>query len=116
MLVQVRLLKTKLGFFFLSVLVGSLCKRQLLINIYVSHIYLYKSSRVLVKHEFIRYLKLFLNNNRYVINEFITENHNRYVINEFITENHNRYVINEFITENHNHYVINEFITESEKP
>ena len=39
--------------------VGSLCKRQLLINIYVSHIYLYKSFRVLVKHEFIIYLKLF---------------------------------------------------------
>ena len=39
-------------FSFSLFLVGSLCKRQLHINIYVSHIYLYKSSRVLVKHEF----------------------------------------------------------------
>ena len=46
-------------FFFSLFLVGSLCERQLLLNIYVSHIYLYKSSRVLVKHEFIIYLKLF---------------------------------------------------------
>ena len=46
-------------FSFSLFLVGSLFKRQLLINIYVSHIYLYKSSRVLVKHEFIIYLKLF---------------------------------------------------------
>ena len=77
MLVQVRLLKTKLGFFFLSVLVGSLFKRQLhlhiyiYIYIYVSHIYLYKSSRVLVKHEFIRYLKLFLNNNNLNSNPYL---------------------------------------------
>ena len=46
-------------FSFFLFLVGSLCKRQLHVNIYVSHIYLYKSSRVLVKHEFIIYLKLF---------------------------------------------------------
>ena len=104
MLVQVRLLKTKLGFFL------SLCFRLVLnvrddyIKIYMSHIYIYISllGFFLVKNR---------NHNRYVINEFITENHNRYVINEFITENHNRYVINEFITENHNRYVINEFIT-----
>ena len=52
--------KTKLGFFSFSLfLVGSLCERPLHINIYVSHIYLYKSSRVSVKHEFIIYLKLF---------------------------------------------------------
>ena len=60
-------------FSFSLVLVGSPCKRQLLIKIYiyVSHIYLYKSSRVLVKHEFIRYLKLFLNLNPYLIRKLI---------------------------------------------
>ena len=46
-------------FSFSLFLVGSICKRQQHINIYVSHIYLYKSSRVSVKHEFIIYLKLF---------------------------------------------------------
>ena len=69
---------------------------------------------IIVKHEFIIYLKLFLNNknlnsNHYQIRKLIYYifNHNR---------NDNRYVINEFITENHNRYVINEFITESGKP
>ena len=76
MLVQVRLLKTKLGFFL------SLCFWLVLglfflkdnystIYIYVSHIYLYKSSKVLVKHEFIRYLKLFLNNNNLNSNPYL---------------------------------------------
>ena len=41
------------------------------IYIYVSHIYLYKSSRVLVKHEFIRYLKLLLNNNNLNSNPYL---------------------------------------------
>ena len=72
MLVQVRLLKTKLGFF-LSLCLGwfSVQKTTSTQYIYVSHIYLYKSSRVLVKHEFIRYLKLLLNNNNLNSNPYL---------------------------------------------